>query len=672
MLGGIQESDLISFLTATLSCIGDGVIVADREGRVLYINESGEALTGMTESQALGRPFEEVFPLVHYYSGARLESPIRATLRLGKPQGLQNHSALRTGGGRPRFVSASCSPIVGGDGRTGGVVVVFRDIDRIKTIEEEIKKEKDNLKTVLEALPAGALLAGADLLVRWVNRPLLELFRIREEEIVGQRLGGAPHCLCSCENGCGQGVPSPDCEIQKNVHAAISDGLLRRDVLIRGPFMGENPAEPLWLKMNFIPLSRSAEPLVLITVEDVTEQKNYEEALRRSRDEEASANRIKSEFIANMSHEIRTPLNGLIGMLDLLSASRLDAEQLDYIQMAKLSANTLLKVIGDILDYSKIEAGKILIQHVSFDLPALMAETVRLHETLAEQKGLTLRYSSSPGIPRFVMGDPDRLRQILGNLIANAIKFTDRGGVCVALEKTPSPEGGDFLEFQISDTGIGISAQQMSLLFKRFSQADGSITRRHSGSGLGLAISKQLAELMGGTLDAQSEPGEGSVFTLRLALIPGAGDGFGARREPSAVVLEAAAVRPANDEQNPGERIVIAQSVGSPDRGSRVSIGPNGEILFEDAPRNKKNPAGDLDALFVQLRALKTVAGENRFSALEETAHQIRQLALALGAQELADMAFRAQLAARGSKWDNAREYAIMMINEIHFRYKEG
>ncbi|MBY0515038.1 MAG: response regulator [Gemmataceae bacterium] len=366
----------------------------------------------------------------------------------------------------------------------------------------ELWQSEEQFRSAFDSAAVGMAMLTTDGRFIRVNRTLCELVGYPPAELLAKTFSDVTHpddrtgdaeCVARMLSG-----ESPTYEREKRyVHKSGKD---------------------VWVQVN-VALVRDAAGKphhVVSQILDVSSRKWAEQALRQAREVAEAASRAKSEFLANMSHEIRTPMNGILGMTDLLLDTDLTPDQRESLGLVKSSADALLTVINDILDFSKIEAGKLDIDPVPFSLRDAVGDTLKALAHRAHARGLELACDIRPDVPDLVVGDANRLRQVLTNLAGNAVKFTERGEVVVRAERLPEAGDGVRLRFSVADTGIGIPADKLQSIFDPFTQADGSTTRRYGGTGLGLTICQRLVELMGGRVWAESTPGVGSTFYFEV------------------------------------------------------------------------------------------------------------------------------------------------------------
>ncbi len=322
--------------------------------------------------------------------------------------------------------------------------------------------------------------------------------------------------------------------------------------------MEQHIAGDRWLRVSD---RRTAAGGIVTVCTDITELKHDARALAEARDAAEAANGAKSQFLANMSHEIRTPLNGVIGVAQALANTELGPAQKEMLGLIQSSGQTLQVLLSDILDLARVESGRLELTDEPFDLGRAVREAARLYEASARDKGLQFFVEIDPAADRWIAGDVVRLKQILTNLVSNAVKFTAQGFVCLTAAPGPDMAGRPTLRFSIEDTGIGFDSDTRDRLFSRFEQADGAITRKFGGSGLGLAISRQLAEMMDGHLDCESEPGGGSAFMLTIPLRPAAAPAATAGPEAGAPVNDRP-VRVLLADDHPVNRKVVEMILG--------------------------------------------------------------------------------------------------------------
>ena len=411
--------------------------------------------------------------------------------------------------GEVRHIKAAAHVLRDEAGQPLRMIGVNYDITERKLLECELKKGREVLRQILDS--TAEAIYGIDLNGRctFCNRACLEMLGYdSQEDLLGRDMHDDIH------HSLADGSPFPvrDCRIfrafQVGKCAHVDDEVLwRKD---GRSFPAEYWSYPQSIDGKIVG--------AVVTFLDVSQRKLAEQTLRQAIETAERASYAKSQFLATMSHEIRTPMNGIIGMTDLVLETRLSDEQRDYLNIVKASAESLLGIINEILDFSKIEAGKMEMERISFDLHRLCASIMKTLSVRAAEKSLELVANLADDVPRQMLGDPGRIRQILLNLLSNAIKFTDRGEVEVAVAVKGRAGNDICIEFSVRDTGIGISQGKQRFIFEPFTQEDSSTTRRFGGTGLGLTVSCRLAELMGGRIWLESQPGQGSTFHVLIPL----------------------------------------------------------------------------------------------------------------------------------------------------------
>lgn len=366
------------------------------------------------------------------------------------------------------------------------------------------REDLETLSLVANQSPIAILVMDAHGRIQWANPAFGKLTGYSEGEVIGRRVD---QLLFG---------PSTDQKAVRNCEQALRNGYeLSNDVL-----QYHRNGRTIWVELRLIPIHDDCGKLARwIGIEtDITVRHQSEEALRVAKQSAEMSNRAKGEFLANMSHEIRTPLNAIVGMTELALTTELNSEQRDYLNCVQSSADTLLGLLNDVLDVSKIEAGKMEIESITFNLGELVRDTLRALAVKAHEKGLELDVHMSMDIPQYMEGDPIRIRQVLYNLVGNAIKFTERGEVVVEVEEQWTTDDETCLHFVVRDTGIGIPKDRLQQIFEAFTQVDSSMARRFGGTGLGLTITSELIRMMGGRIWVQSSLGEGSTFHFTIHL----------------------------------------------------------------------------------------------------------------------------------------------------------
>ncbi len=478
------------------------VIRKDTDGRFTFASASFCELLGVPLSHVLGKTDFDFYP-------AELAEKYRADdLRVTRDgMALNNVEVNQTSDGTKTYVQVIKMPIFDASGQLVGMQGIFWDVTARLQAEDDLRESEARNRAILETAMDCLLFLDERGVIVEVNQMALETFRIRGEELIGREFATlieGPEAADRFRTELSQRIEAGrkaqmlGCRIELN--------LLRED------------AQPFAAEMSTQPIPQGESQGFAIFLRDITDRKSAERALMHAKEAAEAANRAKGFFVANMSHEIRTPLHAIIGMTDLLLDGPLAADQREYLGLVQDSAESLLAILNDILDFSKIEAGKLELVEELFDLREWLGDTLRPLAVRAHAKGLELSSLVTPAIPEFLIGDQHRLRQVLVNLVGNAIKFTSQGDITLKIQLENRDAEQASLRFSVQDTGIGIPEDRKRAIFEAFEQADNSMTRKFGGTGLGLTISRRLVALMGGQLQVDSHVGQGSTFHFTVPL----------------------------------------------------------------------------------------------------------------------------------------------------------
>ena len=477
---------------------GDVIFRTDANGNFTYVNPAGLRMFGYDATEVVGRHFtlfiapEDQSRIVRHY--------FRQGIQKTKSSYLEFNAKKKDG---ELIILGQSVELFLEKGTVTGFLAIARNITAAKMVEEEITRRQQQLDTVITTVDEGITLSD--------ENGRFEIFNAKMEELTGYTKAEANEAEFTARL-----YPDPK-DRQKamdRLNEVEDQGFIRDVETTVRTKTGEERTLLISTRIVYV----KERVMYLSAYRDITARKRWEEELRTAKESAESATVAKSQFLATMSHEIRTPMNGVIGMTDLLLQTDLTPEQKEYTEIIRTSGETLLTLINDILDFSKIESGKLEMERRPVDLQNLVEETLDLVSLRAVEKGLDLLYLIDASVPPYVMGDPVRLRQVLLNLVNNAVKFTEQGEVFLSVTEVERNGAESLVRFTVKDTGIGIPAEKTDRLFSVFTQMDASTTRKYGGTGLGLAITKRLVTLMNGEITVESVEGKGSSFHVTIPL----------------------------------------------------------------------------------------------------------------------------------------------------------
>jgi two-component system, sensor histidine kinase and response regulator len=489
-LEGSQE--LLEIL-AGKSLIG---IYMVQDGRLVYVNPKFAEINGCDAAELIGR---EALQSVHEDDKEMVRDNIRHMM---KNESLQRNNSLefriQRKDGEVRWMLETVTPILFNGKKTmlGNVI----DITKRKNAVESLTASEERFRNLIDKAPIGLSITTMDGRIVKVNAALVQMYGYDSEEDMKSR----PVTDVFFTN------PEDRIRLLMFIHEGHIGTAIEMETKRKN-------GKHFWVSLAaIIQEATPGEKQIIVFTEDITDKKEMELGLQKAKAAAEAATQAKTEFLAHMSHEIRTPMNAVVGLSHLALKSDLNPKQRDYLLKIQSSANSLMRIINDILDISKIEAGKLDIEDQNFKLNHMLNNIINMFSIRVQEKGLDIRFETAAEVPQALIGDPLRIGQILINLIGNSLKFTQEGGITVSVKLKSRELNRAVLQFSVRDTGIGMTEEQSRKLFQPFIQADSSITRKYGGTGLGLFISKQLVEKMGGQISVESAPGKGSTFTITI------------------------------------------------------------------------------------------------------------------------------------------------------------
>jgi PAS domain S-box-containing protein len=468
---------------------------------MLFVDRTYFGFLGLDQNDQV-MPINDLVSLVHPEDLPAFTAATREALR-GKEPLFQVQHRMRHADGRWVWLE-TYGNVTQRDtsGRTLRMTGTHTNITERKQLERALSNTLRVMRALLETLPLPVIIRDADRRVTLVNAAWDKMLGIERQDIIGKPIESYPNWKLSHNQ-------------RESDEEVLTTGTrsVRYETVVHG--MDGTDYDVIVAKTALVAEDGTVTGIASV-VTDISDQKRTSEVLEKARVAAEAAVQAKSRFLANMSHELRTPLNGVVGMASLLENTALDAKQRRFVRTLKTSAEALVTLINDVLDLSKAEAGKLGLARGPFELRRELEQVVGLFGARAYDKGIEIVAHIARGVPSIIHGDPIRLRQVLGNLVNNAVKFTESGAVLLAVAVVPDEMSETMLEFSVTDTGVGVSSDEQKRIFEAFEQADGSVTRKFGGTGLGLAISRQLVELMHGTMGLTSEAGRGSRFSFRI------------------------------------------------------------------------------------------------------------------------------------------------------------